>query len=297
MWWRARFLAAGAIAFPGLAFAADQEVLDLGTGAVAELTTKTLSLAHGLLAFLLVLGLTVELLRGPGERKRYLAVVWRTLLVLGLLQTYTFLAGSLVKQCTALADTLASQDRAAAPLDSYRAALAQSAPPSAQQAPGGTSAAEEQPGGPAGIGGLFFSAALYLLLLLAEAITWVFTALARILIAFFYVIGPLALVFYVPKLEAPGRWFRSLVTVSCWPVVSSVLLHLSNSVLSQASLPTTATGATFRGLASSLLLCVLALATPKIASALIGGVGNLLGDGASAAMSVASGAAAVGVLR
>lgn len=295
--WRARFFALGALAFPALAVAADQGILDLRTGAVAELTKKTLSLAHGLLAFLLVLGLTVELLRGPGERKRYLAVVWRTLLVLGLLQAYTFLAGSVVKQCAALAETLASQDTATAPLDSYKAALAQGVAEPAQQTPAGTSAAQEQSGGPVGIGGLFFSAAVDLVLLLAEAITWVFTALARILIAFFYVVGPLALAFYVPSLDTPGRWFRSLVTVSCWPVVSSVLLHLSNSVLSQASLPTTTTGATFRGMASSLLLCVLALATPKIASALIGGVGNLFGDGASAAMSVASGAAAVGVLR
>jgi hypothetical protein len=294
----ARCLALGVFAIPGLALATAREVLDLRAGAVAELTAKTLALAHGLLAFLFVLGLTLELLRGPGERKRYLAVVWRTLLVLGLLQAYTFLAGSVVKQCTTLADTLAIKDSAASPLDEYQAAVAPSAPGSPQRVPAGSQGVmDEQAGGPSGLGGLFFSAAVDLVLLIALAISWAFSELSRILIAFFYVIGPLALAFHVLRLEAPGRWFRSLVTVCCWPVVSSVLLHLSSSALAGATLPTTSIGATFKEVASSLLLCVLALATPKIAAGLVGGVGNLLGEGASAAMSVASGAAAVGVLR
>jgi type IV secretory pathway TrbL component len=47
--------------------------------------------------------------------------------------------------------------------------------------------------------------------------------------------------------------------------------------------------------ASALLLVVLAFATPKIASALVGGVGNLLGEGASAALGAAG--TAVGVVR
>jgi hypothetical protein len=289
----ARCLALGVLAVPGLACA---EVLDLRVGAVGELTAKTLNLAHGLLALLLVLGLTLELLRGPGQPRRYLVVVWRTLVVLGLLQAYTFLAGSVVKQCTALAQSLASQDSAASPLDQYQSALAQSLA-SGSHGPAGSSSTNEGPGRPSGAGGLFFDVAVDIVLFLAEAITWAFTELSRILIAFFYAIGPLALAFHVLGLDAPGRWFRSLVTVSLWPVVSSVLLHLSNSVLAGAALPTTGVGATFRGVATSILLCVLALATPKIASALVGGVGNLLGDGASAAVSVASGAAAVGVLR
>jgi hypothetical protein len=293
----ARCLALGVLAFPTFALGAVGDVLDLRVGAVGELTSKTLGLAHGLLAFLLVLGLTLELLRGPGQKRRYLAVIWRTLLVLGLLQAYTFLAGSVVKQCTALAQSLASQDSAASPLDQYRSAVAQSLAAAGNSGPSGSSATGEEPGRPSGVGGLFFEAAVDLVLFLAEAITWAFTELSRILIAFFYAIGPLALAFYVPGLDAPSRWFRSLVTVSFWPVVSSVLLHLSNSVLSDAALPSTGLGATFRGMATSILLCVLALATPKIASALVGGVGNLLGEGASAAVSVASGAAAVGVLR
>jgi hypothetical protein len=279
------------LAAPGLALAATGDVLDLRTGAIGELTGKTVALAHGLLAFLLVLGVTVELLRGPGQRKRYLAILWRTLLVLGLLQAYTFLAGSVVKQCTALADSLTSPDSAAAPLDQYRSTVANGLAPVTQQS------APDQSSRPQGIGGLFFEVSVDVLVLVAQAITWVFTELSRILIAFFYAIGPLAIAFYVLGLDVPGRWFRSLVTVSCWPVVSSLLLRLSTSVLSGATLPTNGIGATFRGMSTSLLLCVLALATPKIASALVGGVGNLLGEGTSAAISVASGAAAVGVLR
>ncbi len=297
-------LALGAF-YPSLAVAAAGDVLDLKGGAVGALTAKTLAIAHGLLAFLVVLGVVVELLRGPGQRKHYLAIVWRTLLVLGLLQAYTFLAGSVVKQCTSLAESLASPDAAGAPLEQYRSAVARglAAPAAPQRAslaapstsPAGPATAEDE-GAASGIGGFLFEAAVQLVLFLAEAIVWVFTELSRILIGFFYAIGPLALVFYVPGLDAPARWFRSLVTVSIWPVVSSVLLHLSASVLTVTTLANGAEAA-FRGLASALLLCVLAFATPKIASALVGGVGNLLGEGAAAAASVASGAAAVGVLR
>ncbi len=286
---RARpWLVLGALGWPGLALAADGDALDLRGGAVGELTARTLGIAHGLLAFLLVLGLVVELLRGPGQPRRYLAVVWRTLLVLGLLQAYTFLAGSLVKQCTALAQSLAPQE-ADAPLQRYKSAVAQSFAAAPGPDPGTSDAAK-----PSGLGGLFFDAGISLLLLLAGAIHWVFTELSRILISFFYAIGPLALAFYVPGLDAPLRWLRSLTTVSCWPVVSSILLHLSTSVLHRAS--STGSGATFGAVASSLLLCVLAFATPRIASALVGGVGNLLGEGAAAALRVAGGAAAAGVL-
>jgi hypothetical protein len=290
-------LAVGLVAFPGLALAADGDALDLRGGAVGELTAKSLAIAHGLLAFLAVLALVVELLRGPGRRKQYLSILWRTLLVLGLLQAYTFLAGSVVKQCTSLAQSLASQETAGAPLQQYRSAVAGSfaaASPPQGTSPGPT--APDQGGSPLGLGGFLFEAAVQLVLFLALAIVWVFTELSRILIGFFYAIGPLALVFYVPGLDAPGRWLRSLITVSCWPVVSSVLLHLSASVLVRTTLGSGAEAA-FSGLASALLLCVLAFATPKIASAMVGGVGNLLSEGASTAASVASGAAAVGVLR
>jgi hypothetical protein len=303
---RARWLWVGTLAWPGLAWAADGDALDLKGGAVGELTGKTLGIAHGLLAFLLVLGLVVELLRGPGQRKRYLAIVWRTMLVLALLQAYTFLAGSVVKQCTSLAQSLSSKDSAGAPLEQYRAAVernfaASVGPQGTGTTPSGTGAAGPAPPGDeakaSGLGGFLFEAIMAMVTLLALAVDWVFTELSRILIAFFYAIGPLALVFHVPGLDAPGRWLRSLVTVSCWPVVSSVLLHLSASVLTRSTLATSSAGTAFGSVASALLLCVLAFATPKIASALVGGVGNLLGEGASAAVSVASGVAAVGILR
>jgi len=280
----------GALCWPGLGLAADGNALDLRGGAVGELTARTLSIAHGLLAFLLLLGLVVELLRGPGQPRRYLAVVWRTLVVLGLLQAYTFLAGSLVKQCAALAQALAPQ-QASAPLQGYRSAVAKSAGGAQGSETGNSDEAK-----PSGVGGLFFDAGISLLILVAEAVHWVFTELSRILISFFYAIGPLALAFYVPGLDAPGRWLRSLTTVSCWPVVSSLLLHLSTSVLTRTTVASTSAGATFGAVASSLLLCVLAFATPRIASALVGGVGNLLGEGASAALRVAGGVAATGVL-
>jgi len=293
-----RWLALGAFICPGLALATEGEALDLGSGAVGALTAKTLAIGHGLLAFLLVLGLVVQLLRGPGQPRHYLAVVWRTLLVLGLLQAYTFLAGSLVKQCASLSQSLANPD-AGAPLEEYRSAVTRRLAAAATEdtSSGGTAGtASSQEAKPPGLGGVLFDVVLGLVVLLAGAIHWVFTELSRILISFFYVIGPMALAFYVPGLDAPGRWLRSLVTVSCWPVVSSLLLNLSTAVVTTTGLATTGAGAAFGAVASSLLLCVLAFATPKIASALVGGVSNLLGEGARTALRVAGGAAAAGLL-
>ena len=276
---------------------ASGDVLDLRGGAVGALTGKTLGLAHGLLAFLFVLGLVVELLRGPGQRRRYLLVVWRAFLVLALLQGYGFLAGSVVQQCTSLSRALASQDSVEQLFDKYRAAVAESfGTGGSEPTPAAASTASSTSDKPGGIGGFLFDALIALMLLLGQAIQWVFTQLSRVLIAFFYAIGPLALVFYVPGLDAPVRWLRNLVTVSCWPVVSAVLLNLSSSLLTHTQLPTSGPGAVFGAVASSLLLCALAFATPKVASALVGGVGNLLSDGASAAMGVVTGAVGRGAL-
>ena len=271
-------------------------VLDLQGGAIGELTGKTLGIAHGLLAFLVVLALVRELLRGPGQRRQYLAVVWRTLLVLALLQGYGFLAGSVVKQCTSLTGLLATQESVQSLLDKYRTALAQGFGTADPGAAGAAGASAADAARPSGIGGVLFDAVLALVLLLGQAVQWVFTQLSRILIGFFYAIGPLALVFHVPGLDAPARWLRHLVTVSCWPVVSALLLHLSASVLTQTNFAAGGAGALFGALASSLLLCAMAFATPRISSALVGGVGNLVSDGAAAVVGVATGAVGGGAL-
>ena len=261
-------------------------VLDLQGGAIGELTGKTVGIAHGLLAFLLVLGLVRELLRGPGQRRHYLAVVWRSLLVLGLLQGYGFLAGSVVKQCTALAGVLAPAGSVEALLEKYKTGIRETFG-SADSSVATPAADDTRPGG---IGGVLFDAVLALVLLVAQAVQWVFTQLSRLLIGVFYALGPLALVFHVLGLDVPGRWFRNLVTVSCWPAVSAVLLHLAASVLTRTDFDAAGTGSVFGAIASSLLLCAMAFATPRIASALVGGVGNLVTEGASAVMGVATGA-------
>jgi hypothetical protein len=300
----AHWLPVLSLAFPGVALAATPStgVLDLRGGPVGELTAKSLTLAHGLLAFLLLLGLVVELLRGPGQRRQYLGVVWRTLLVLGLLQAYPFLAGTVVKQFTSLGDSLASPDMSSVPLDVYRRAVANGlgspspAPGAAAQASSGSPVAVLPPDVGTGVGGFLFTALLAALLVFSLCVSWVFAQLSSILISFFYAIGPLALVFYVPGLDAPARWLRSLVTVSCWPVVSSVLLHLASSILGQTG-QTDGAAATFFGLASSFLLCALTFTTPKICTALVGGVGNLFTEGAAAAARVASRAATTAMLR
>jgi hypothetical protein len=267
------------------------DVLDLRTGAVGALTQETLGLAHGLLAVLLVLGLVRELLRGPGQRRHYLAVVWRAFLVLLLLQGYAFLASSVVQTCTTLSRSLVPQESVTQLFEAHRAAVAASLGTDAGAA---TTDAPAVSSSSSGVGGILFDALLALLLLVGQAIQWVFAQLSRVLIAFFYAVGPLALVFHVPGLDVPGRWLRHLVTVSCWPVVSALLLHLSAALLTHARPAATGSGAVFRALASSLLLSALAVATPRVASALVGGVGNLLGTGVAAVASVVTGTAAGG---
>ena len=279
-----------------LAAATSGDPLDLRGGAVGALTGKTLGIAHGLLAFLFVVGLVVELLRGPGQRRRFLLVTWRALLVLALLRAYGFLAGSVVQQCTSLSRALASQESVEQLFDKYRTAVAESFGTASDEASPSAGPAASSSDKPGGIGGFLFDALLALLLLIGQAVQWVFTQLSRVLIGFFYAIGPLAIVFYVPGLDAPVRWLRSLVTVSCWPVVSAILLNLSSSLLTHTRLPTSGAGAVFGAVASSLLLCALALATPKISSALVGGVGNLVSEGASAATAVVTGGVGGGAL-
>jgi hypothetical protein len=273
--------------------ASSPDVIDLHGGAIGELTGKTLGIAHGLLAFLLVLSLVRELLRGPGQRRQYLLVVWRALLVLGLLQGYGFLAGSVVKQCTALAGVLAPAESIDGLLEKYRTSVRDTFGTGDSKSPGAGMAAADDTR-PGGIGGVLFDAVLALVLIVAQAVQWVFTQLSRLLIGFFYAIGPLALVFHVLGLDVPGRWLRNLIVVSCWPAVSALLLHLAASVLTRTEL--TGAGNVFGAIASSLLLCAMAFATPRIASALVGGVGNLLTEGASAVMGMATGAVGGGAL-
>src|SRR5262244_2757829 len=91
-----------------------------------------------------------------GDPRRYLAVVWRALLVLGLLQGYGFLAGSIVQTCTALSASLAPADSVAQLVEAHRAAIAAALGTDA----GGTS--KDNPAASSGLGGILFDALLAL---------------------------------------------------------------------------------------------------------------------------------------
>src|SRR5204863_58261 len=54
-----------------------------------------------------------------------------------------------------------------------------------------------------------------------------FGALARVLEVLFFVLGPLALVFSIPRPSDLGaRWFRIFVTVVSWPIFSGLILAI-----------------------------------------------------------------------
>ncbi|MHB8876861.1 MAG: hypothetical protein ACYC8T_24455 [Myxococcaceae bacterium] len=128
------------------------------------------------------------------------------------------------------------------------------------------------------LGGYFFDSLIGFALLLGQAVFWVLSALARILGAVLYVLGPLALVFAIPRGSGVGgRWLRTFVTVLTWPILSALLtftLEVGLGTMAEQGF-----GAQFGAVASGLLLAVIAVATPMLASALVGGGAGFVGAG------------------
>lgn len=66
---------------------------------------------------------------------------------------------------------------------------------------------------------------------MGQAAIWVMAFLARVLSALYFVLGPLARTASIPKASGTGgRWFRTFVTLLCWPLCSGVLLSLTLGV-------------------------------------------------------------------
>jgi type IV secretion system protein TrbL len=92
--------------------------------------------------------------------------------------------------------------------------------------------------------------------------------LSRILTATLFVIGPLALVAGIPRVSSTGtRWFVRFVTIASWPVFSGVLLSVLVTLGAQGAVRRTY----LECLVAALVMLVTALATPLLASHVIGG--------------------------
>lgn len=294
------FLAVASIVFvPAIAFAANgPAVLDLTSGVPNELLGKTLGLARRLWVFCFVLGLILEAFgSSPARARDYGGCVWRGLVVLVLLTSYPRVFGSVINLTEGLADSITPHD--------VQAQFAQKNAEYLEKLYAQKSAADEKAvraGDPSGtssdasvlaqfagnyVGGMFFDSLLGAFVLVGQAAHWVLASLAHILATVFYLLGPLALVFAVPKgSPTGGAWFRNFVTVASWPIFSGLILAITASFLFKGY-DTQGFTTAFGAVASSLLLIVTAFAVPTLASSVIGGGGNLIAEGAQNASSVA----------
>ena len=273
--------------------------VDLSTGAAATMTAATLSVARKYFVFAALLGFLLEAFgKAPTQVRDYGACTWRAVIVLMLLIFYPTIIGSVVN----LAGDLAAQVTPPSTVEQlgaqYRerlktlfgpaAAPATPAPPSGSQAP-------QTPSSPFWriTGGLFFDSIVMLLATVGLAITWLMTALAGLLITLFYILGPLALVFAVPRISETGtRWFAELLTFCSWPILSGLLLQITVS-LGSTLFYGTGSGP-LATVAGALLMTASAIATPVLASRLVGGsVKSAAAHGAQTAASIASKGAAL----
>lgn len=266
---------------PRLALAGGPEVLDLKDGVPRELLGKMLGVAWGLFAISLVVGLLVEAFRGsPTEPKSYGGVAWRTLVVMALLSGYPKIFGTIIATAESLADRIAPADVWASfikhQMETMEALAQKPAAPegagAGTQLIGGLKSAAEFVAG--NLGGSYFDSFVAFFVAVAQAFQWAFVQFSRILLALFYVMGPLALVFHIPApSQTAGRWFKAFVTIATWPIFSALLLALANALLYRThdAAISGAYATAFGAVASSLLLVVLNLAVPLLASATVGG--------------------------
>jgi hypothetical protein len=264
--------------------------LDLTTGVPAQILGKTMGMAQSLFPFLLILGLALEFFGGsPTAGRDYGGCLFRALVVMMLLAFYGRIFGSLVNMATSFATRIAPQtvweDFTKAQDAWQRQVFAQKtqADQEAEAAVGGQSLTSKlaNMAGLAGgiVGGYFFDSIVALGLLVAEAAHWVLVNLARVLTALLYVLGPLPLVFSIPRAsDTGGRWFRIFVTVLTWPILASILLALTLAIGLKSQ---TAPGASsaFGSVASAMLMAAIAVATPLLAKEFVGGAAHFAHHG------------------
>lgn len=266
---------------PALASAATSPVvLDLTSGAPKELLDKTLGLAKGLFVFFFVVSLVIEGFgKSPAAPKDYSGCVMRACVVFVLLLGYGRIFGSVVN----LADGIAARVTPSAVWTSFwqdhkdglEKLYAQSSKAdldaAATEAKSSLWAKADAALSGTIVGGVMFDSMVALLLMVGQAVVWVMAFLARVLGALYYVLGPLALVASIPKVSGTGgRWFRTFVTLLCWPLCSGVLLSLTLAIGRQG-MNLQGVSPALGSIVSGLLLMATAILTPVLASGLIGG--------------------------
>ncbi len=272
--------------------AAAAPFVDLKTGAAATMVATTLSVSRKYFVFAVLIGLLLEAFgKSPTDVRDYAACTWRAIVVLILLAFYPTIFGSVVNLTSDLAAQVTPPSTVEKLGSDYRARLKMVYAPTQQ--PDASPTKANTPTLPTSElawripGGLLFDSVVMLLATLGLAITWLMTALAGLLITLFYILGPLALVFAVPRISDTGtRWFAEFVTFCAWPILSGLLLQITVSLGSHLVYGTGSGPITT--IASALLMTASAIATPVLANRLVGGsIKSAAGHGAQTAASLA----------
>jgi hypothetical protein len=273
--WR---LAVGAVAVlaPVLALAGDAAstkdlVLDFErSGVLKDLLGKTLAVAKSFLFLSIFLAYAIEAFgKSPLAGRDYAAVTWRVILVLLLLWNYQKVFGGVI-------GILDGLERQVAPPSTWKAFIQEAGEmrqaleevASNGERPAGAEGTAPSASQPSGITAWAYDALIACIQLVAEAAVFLVNWLSRILTATLFVIGPLALVAGIPRVSSTAtRWFVRFVTIASWPVFSGVLLSVLVTLGAQGAVRRTY----LECLVAALVMLVTALATPLLASHVVGG--------------------------
>ena len=293
---------AGALLLPGIVFAATPMQLDLTSGAPKEILGTTLGLARGFMVLSFLLALLIEAFgRAPAAPRDFGGVLFRALVVLLLLSMYPTVFGSVINLAEGVATRVTPTDtfdRAKKQMQDFLTEVQKQKADVDAAAARGSITPNSAMGqinelAMGAVGGVVFDALMTMAVAIGQAAHWVLGALARVLLGVLYVLGPLALVFSIPRTSnVGGRWFQAFVTVACWPVLSGLIVAMVSAVVFTNDQATDLSSA-FGSLATALLLAATAVAVPRLATALIAGsVENLVAHGADAMMARARSARA-----
>jgi hypothetical protein len=240
--------------------------LDLTQGPLADLCNQTTSIALKLFVVFGLIALGVEAFgHSPEQRRDFVGVAWRAVVVLMLLKFYAPIFGSVIATTQSLADQfkpMEANEELSAQTAQYFSQAQQLAMPTT------TDPTATLPPEPSWIGTKVYEATIHLIITLGQAVFWAFSILARIALLLFYVVGPLALVASLPRASRVGtRWFGHYVGVACWPILGAIVIRIVLAIGVSGLYASSA----FGHVCVALALGFCALAVPVVASALVGG--------------------------
>jgi hypothetical protein len=270
------------VAFAGGAASTRDLVLDFQrSGVLKDLLGKTLGVAKSFLFLATFLAFALEAFgKAPGAERDYGAVTWRLVVILFLLWNYQAVFGGVL----GILDRL---EREVAPESTWSAFVQQATEMreslDALADEGEPANGETRTSGRSTLTTWAYEALIACVQLLAEGLVFLINWLSRVLAATLFILGPLALVAAIPRVSSTGtRWFQRFVTVASWPIFSGVLLSVLVTLAAQGG----ARQSYLECLVAALVMLVTALATPLLASQVIGGaMQNLASAGFGSAKS------------